>query len=404
MNKLLLYIFGSIYFKAQGGFPERFLNLCNVKGIKLHALRCESGTLFAETTLASFRKIRRCASRSGMKVKILEKRGLPFLYARFAHRSGLFLGLALAAFLLFFYSRSIWSIEVDGNEHIPDAQVIEALYRSGIYEGVFKNSIDYHKLSFSLYEALPEVSWLNVGIDGSRLTVNLREAVPKPESRNSGGFCNIVASCGGVIDSMRVQEGEALVQEGDGVSEGELLVSGVVFHEQAKRNTFHRAAAQVLAYTKRKTDFEIKKSRVKTRYTGRKKRLRVLRVFRLKVPLYLFAPLYREREVSVLEKPLRVSGKQLPIALYEYEIKEIVRSKSTLTKQDASALARSKKAHFEKQLKAGTKIIRCKERIHETKNAFHFEYEYELYEDIACVSEIQIDDKNVNNSMEKPEK
>ena len=100
MRSFLFYILGSIYFKAQGGFSERFLNLCHVKGVKLFDLTEKEGVLFARTSLSSFRKIRLCARRSGMRIKILEKKGLPFVYARFSKRVGLFAGIAASCFLL----------------------------------------------------------------------------------------------------------------------------------------------------------------------------------------------------------------------------------------------------------------------------------------------------------------
>ena len=194
MNRLLLFLFGSICFRAQGGFSERFLNLCNVKGVKLYALREKGGVLYAETSLASFRKIRRCASRSGMRVRIEQKKGLPFVYARFARRTGLFIGVALACFLLFFYTRSVWYIEIRGNESIASQEIKNVLLQNGIYEGVLKKNIHHHALTFALYEALPDISWLNIGVDGSRLTVNVREAVQKPQNNDQKKYCNIVAA------------------------------------------------------------------------------------------------------------------------------------------------------------------------------------------------------------------
>ena len=218
MNKLLFFIFGYILFQAQGGFPERFINLCHVRGVKLRDLKSEDGVLYAATSLASFRKIRFCAKQSGMRVKILHKRGLPFFYARLSRHSGIFIGIALCAFLLFFYSRSIWRVDIKGNESISTEHILEVLEQNGVREGTLKKDIDYHRLQYALYEAMDDVAWLNVGIDGSRLILELREVTPKPESRDSETYCNIVASRGGVVDKLQVYEGEALVREGDGVN------------------------------------------------------------------------------------------------------------------------------------------------------------------------------------------
>lgn len=390
MSKVLNYIFGSIAFTAQGGFPERFLNLCNVKGVKLYHLTESEGILRAETSLASFRKIRRCASRSGMRVKITAKKGLPFLYARFAKRTGLFAGIALACFLLFFYSRSVWSIEVKGNESIREESVIKALNENGIYEGVFKNEIDYHALTYALYDAVPGISWLNIGIDGSKLTVNLREAVQKPENKDEKKICNIVAAKSGVIDKMTVYEGESIVKEGYGVSEGQLLVSGVMYHEQAKRNTFHHSRAKIYAFTQTENVVKVPKTYLKTVYTGREKRYRVLRIFRLRLPLYLFTDHYAQKEVSVLKNVLRIKEKTLPISIDTYEVKETEQKREKVNKQTAAVLARHKKKAFEKDFSANGKILSVKTRLKEKKDCFVYTYSYEMYENIAKTAPIEI--------------
>lgn len=401
MNRFLLFIFGSLRFKATGGFVERFLNLCNARGVKLHSLKIENGVLYAETSLSSFRKIRKCASGSSVKIKILQKKGLPFIYSKIADRKGLFIGVALSVFFLFFYSRCVWSIEVTGNEKISEESIISVLSENSVKEGILKSGIDTKKLSFILYDEIPEISWLNIGIDGSRLTVNIREVTQKPKSRDSESYCNIVASADGVVDKIRVYEGQAMVSEGDGVSEGELLVSGIIFHEQAKLNTFHRSSADIWANTKAKKQIKISKQTQKQVFTGREKTLKTLKIFRFKIPLYLFSPGFKSEEKSVNEKPIILGSKKLPISLIETAHRETATKTQKLNKTGALSLARLQKSEFEKSLTAGTKIKKCTLKSEEKESEFIFTYFYELYENIAKFSEIEIDEKNVDNNIEK---
>ena len=400
MRKVLLFLFGSICFKAQGGFPERFLNLCALRGVKLHALKSSGGVLYAETSLSSFRKMRTCAAKSAVKVRITEKKGLPFFYAKLAPRTGLFIGAALCCFLLFFYSRSIWSIQVRGNENIPAQRILLVLEQNGVRPGVFKKNLSLKKLTFQVYEALPEVAWLNITADGSRLNVNLRETVQKPDSRDSGSYCNVVAAKAGVVDRIQVYEGEATVREGDGVSEGEMLVSGVMYHENTKQNTFHRAAADIYAFTACKHCIRIPKQMQKTRYTGEKKTCAVLQLFRLRLPLYIFTPQSKNCEVSVVQKPLSINGTVLPLSLTLYEYRHTQQSLQTLTAKQAAVLARAKKATFEKTFADDTRILRTTHSLEQTDKEYVFYYRYALYENIAKLAAIEIDDKNVNNNME----
>lgn len=390
MSKLLIYIGGTIEFTAQGGFSERFLNLCNVKGVKLYHLTEKDGVLYAATSLNSFRKIRRCATRSGMRVRITEKKGLPFLYARFAGRTGLFIGIAMACFLLFFYTRSVWSIEVKGNTKISDEAIISVLNENGVYEGVFKNQIDQKRLSYQLYEAIPEISWLNIGVDGSKLCVNVREVVQKPENKDAEGICNIVAAGDGVIDKITVYEGESKVKEGYGVKKGQLLVSGVIYHETSKRNTFHPSRADIYAFTKRTHTVSVPKVYTKTVYTGEEKQYKVLRIFRLRMPLYIFRDRFAKKEVSLIKKEMKINGKILPFSIDCYAVKELTKKREKLTAKSAEALARAEKKKIENKLPAGTKILSVKKSVTEKKNAFVFTFRYELYENIAKTAPIEI--------------
>ncbi len=390
MSKLLVFIGGTIEFTAQGGFSERFLNLCHVKGVKLYHLTEKDGVLYAATSLNSFRKIRRCATRSGMRVRITEKKGLPFLYARFAGRTGLFIGIAIACFLLFFYTRSVWSIEVKGNTKISDEAIISVLNENGVCEGVFKNQIDQKRLSYQLYEAIPEISWLNIGVDGSKLCVNVREVVQKPENKDAEGICNIVAASDGVIDKITVYEGESKVKEGYGVKKGQLLVSGVIYHETSKRNTFHPSRADIYAFTKRTHTVSVPKVHTKTVYTGEEKQYKVLRIFRLRMPLYIFRDRFAQKEVSLIKKEMKINGKILPFSIDCYAVKELTKKREKLTAKSAEALARAEKKKIENKLPAGTKILSVKKSVTEKKNAFVFTFRYELYENIAKTAPIEI--------------
>ena len=390
MRSFLFYILGSIYFKAQGGFSERFLNLCHVKGVKLFDLTEKEGVLFARTSLSSFRKIRLCARRSGMRIKILEKKGLPFVYARFSKRVGLFAGIAASCFLLFFYSRSIWSIEVEGNQAVSAAQIKQVLAQNGIREGTLKNKLDHDALSFALYEGIPEIAWLNLGVDGSRLTVNIREVVEKPAYEDEKQYCNIVARAGGVIDTLRVYAGESLVHEGDGVYEGQLLVSGVPYHEAAKKNSFHKAKADIFAYVEVQQQFSIPKTYRKTTFTGREAHYKVLRLFRLRVPLYLFTDHFAEKELSCIQKPLVIRGRELPLGIEEYAAKEQRSTKQAVDRETAAVFARTKAAKFEKTFAPDTRIKQRKIDCKEKKDAFVFTYSYTLYENIAVSVPIEM--------------
>ncbi|MBO7274092.1 MAG: sporulation protein YqfD, partial [Clostridia bacterium] len=60
------------------GFPDRFINLCTKNGIPLWNIKNVGGRLSASTTIQGYLNIRECAKKSGMNVRVVEKKGLIF--------------------------------------------------------------------------------------------------------------------------------------------------------------------------------------------------------------------------------------------------------------------------------------------------------------------------------------
>ena len=87
--KFLRSLFGYVLFTGHGGFPERFLNLCVKYHIPLWDLQSHGESFSGKTSARAYKRIRPVAYRSGVRVRIAEKHGLPFFSARNKKRVGL---------------------------------------------------------------------------------------------------------------------------------------------------------------------------------------------------------------------------------------------------------------------------------------------------------------------------
>ena len=94
------FVMGYVCFTAYNGFPERCLNLCRMRGIILWDLRSIDGIIHAKTDRMGYRKIRSVAKKSGMKVRISKKCGLPFFLNRHSKRAGLLVGACFCIAML----------------------------------------------------------------------------------------------------------------------------------------------------------------------------------------------------------------------------------------------------------------------------------------------------------------
>ncbi|MCC8023452.1 MAG: sporulation protein YqfD [Clostridiales bacterium] len=116
---------GYVEFKCSGGFVERFLNLCNVNRLKLWDVKKRNGVLYATTDIKSYKEMHKCARKSGSVVRIVHKKGLPFLFANHRNRVGLLIGLAVFIIMLMVLTSFIWLVEIEGNESVEDAVLLE---------------------------------------------------------------------------------------------------------------------------------------------------------------------------------------------------------------------------------------------------------------------------------------
>ena len=386
------YIRGVVSFEAKGGFSERFINLCRVNGVRIWDIKEDEGAIIAKTTIDGYRKIPLVTRKSGMKIKIIKKSGLPFIFKAFSARKGLILGIITSVFLLMLYSKSIWSIRVTGNKNIPAEQIISVLEENGLRKGTFKKDIDYDVYKYLLFKNIPEISWANLQIDGSEMTVEVTEVTPIPESREKN-ICNIVASYDGVIDRMVVSAGESRVQPGEAVKKGDLLVSGVTYNDKANVTQFWASRAEIIASTERNIKIEVAKNQAKTVFTGEKKQVDELELFRLRLPLYLFDMPFESYETEESEEKLIFFGKELPIKISHKTAKETRIERYTADEKIAEALAAPQKTAYEERLPEDSQIKTIKKTIKETEDSFIFIYTYYLTENIAEELPINLDNK-----------
>ena len=72
MIRILRLIKGYVEFCAEGGFPERFINLCKIHGISLWNVKNDGVKVYACTTEADFKRISLPTENSGLKIPIIK--------------------------------------------------------------------------------------------------------------------------------------------------------------------------------------------------------------------------------------------------------------------------------------------------------------------------------------------
>ena len=243
---LLRLLRGSILFEVRGGYPERMINLCVKNGIPLWDGKRLEGAFQARTTAAGAKRLPELARKSGLLLTIRQRQGLPRWLERSKKRIGLLAGAAVAGAALILSSSIIWNIQVTGNHRLSTEEILSVLQELGVHRGTFREGVDVRNVERQMMLHLDDLSWVAVNLKGSTASIRVRERVLPPEILDVTTPSNIVSTSTGYITAMDVFEGQAVVDVGDAVTQGELLVSGIMEDGNGKNRTV-RSRAKITA-------------------------------------------------------------------------------------------------------------------------------------------------------------
>lgn len=336
MLYFLRYIKGYVNVLFYGDAAERILNLCAKNRISLWGSRLKNGNIEANLYMKDFYRLKAIMFRSGIRLKIQKKCGLPIKISKNKKRIGIVVGVLVFFCIIRFMSGYIWIIDVDGNKSVSRAEILQSCKEIGITSGVKKDSINPKSDRERLLMHTDKLAWASLNIEGCKLTVNVSEV--KKDSANEEPQ-NLKAKADGIIEKIDVTSGNCVVKTGDTVKKGDLLVSGIL--EKADSTKFISAKGEVTAKTKRiiTVSGEFKKNI--TAKTGKSKNKKVLRIFSLYIPLYLGQET-DEYMASTRTKTLKILGKNLPIEIYEKKFEYTENYTKTLSEEQLCAQLQEK--------------------------------------------------------------
>ncbi len=246
MLYLIRVLRGVVVFELTNGYIERFINLAAKDRVPIWGTKKIGNKFVGKTTLKASHKLENIAKRAAVTVTIKSRYGLPILYHKHQKRYGIFIGATLSALLLLISTQFIVKVEVMGNEIIPTHVILQKLKEQGVGLGSFKYSIDPQDVERQVMISDPHFSWVALNIKGSTATLLVRETTDAIIPRDVTTPHNIVANNTGFIVEIQAYEGQRLVQVGDSVVDGQLLVSGIL-QDGSEKTRLVYARARVIA-------------------------------------------------------------------------------------------------------------------------------------------------------------
>ncbi len=376
------YARGFVGFRVIGRTPERFLNLCAQRGIRLWNSQPSPQGLQARMFVSDYKAVRPVARRAGVRTQVLKKRGLPFFVARYRGRAGLPVGAALGAVLLLTLSQFVWNITVTGNETVSEQRITALLAESGVRIGAYTKGIDTGQAKRDILLKTEEIGWVSVNLHGSRATVEVREKVKKPELEEKDTPCNIKASADGVITKITAKNGEAQVKVGSGVAKGDLLVSGV---SVTKQNTVRclRAKADVWADVYTEKQLSLPKYCVYDSLTENRSFRRRLSFLGLEVPCSLSFVSFPNAAYTCGSAEAYLNGTALPLGVVTETARELRRETFADTQDRARQVFDNALLLYEVFERGRGRVTKKQVTLSETAEGFTCACSYVFNENIA---------------------
>lgn len=336
------YIRGYVIIVVTGRSIERFINICSKRQILLwDIVRKDNESATMKASIRGFLLMRPAAKKSGCKVHVQKKCGLPFFLSRFKKRKGFKLGILLFSSLLVLSTSIIWDIEIAGCKPEIMPQVMNVLNVEKIGRGSFKMGLNPKKIASRIVMQVDAVAWVGVEIKGVKLFVTIEDSIAVPELVQSNEFFNIVAERDGLVTQMEILAGRAMVKEGETVKKGQILVSGRLeskFPELGTRDV--HALGRIIARTWYESSLPVSMEYTQRIRTGKTHETVYLRFLDGKLKLPGGAPNFDILEASTYDKALAGPfGIKLPIGLTIEKSFEIMERQVSLTEEEALGIA-----------------------------------------------------------------
>lgn len=396
------FVRGYVEFEASGSFPERLINLSLRRGIYIYDTRGRGGVLVARVPKSHFESLKKLGDRCGVDIKVIKCCGLPFIYQNNKNRWGLALGAAFFLILCQLLPSFVWTVEVEPTPTVSEYKIRQALEHQGVYSGAWKGGINSDTVERETMMELGSFGWMSVNITGINAKVSVSEKYkPDDVEGEETKPCNIKAKKDGQVVKMDIKSGSSIAKLGDGVTKGDLLVSGVVSTENGG-DFLTPAIGSVYAETKTKKTVSQPLEYTESLPSGEITQRSMLEFIGLKIPLGLSYVPSGEYSRQGEHLSFAACGNTMPVGVYNEYCTEYQSQKIKLSEEEANKSCLAELALFEafEMPKCEIKERKLKSEIKD--NAYILTAEYTCVEDIGEVSYIGVEESDEEPSLEQP--
>ena len=390
LDKSANKIKGYVVINVCGFFIERFLNLCLVQNISLWDVERSEGDLTACANVYDYKKVVGIAKKTGCKINIIKKVGVPFFLLRHKKRKSFLLFSLLIIGLIYLYSQHVWQIDIIGDFTFSIEDIKSELETENFKVGVLKDKLDIDKIKNNIYMRRHDIAWIGINFKGTKATVEIVEGNLKEKDELDGKPCNILANKDGVIYELNVLAGTAIVDVGEVISSGDVLIVGQInYGMPQQKNVVPKGT--IFAKTWYTDKLKIPYETDIISKTGKEENKYILGLENYEINLSKTSTKFEKYDRIIKENSLNLFGKfDLPISLKTITYSELDVETIRYTSQQAKFRAETElKNKMLKELKDVYKIIDTKIDTYETVDGVVSSITVECIEEIGTKQKME---------------
>lgn len=384
------YIIGYIRISIEGYYIERFINICGNEKITIWNLkRNKNVKLELNIGIKDLKKVAKIAKQTKCKIKIIKKKGLPFLFNRYRKRKLFFVFLLVIIIGLGISSNFVWNIQIVEE----DKESIENLYQdvveSGLEIGKMKSKINTKDVINKVRLKRNDIAWMGIELKGTNAIVKVVKATAKPEIVDDNEYCNIVSDKQGIITKINAQNGTIAVKVGDTVNVGTTLINGWMEGKYTGLRYVH-AKGEIQAKVWHTKNKKILYNATEKTETGNIENKYQIKINNFEINLSKRLSKFKIYDTIVLENKFKIfSDFYLPISLVKITNKEIKEEQKNYNAEQAKDLGIEQlQKELDNEIEDKSKVVNKIINTYEKEDGIEVYVTYEVLEDIGTNEKI----------------
>lgn len=392
IDRIASWFAGSVRFEALCPEPERLVNRLREQKLSLRGLCFRGETLCGRVPPGDYRRLARTVRQCGGRCRAKNRRGFWIWKRRFRRRYGLLVGLVFWGCFLVLAPRFLWEIRLPDCSAEARVHLLQLLDAQGIAVGMPIADLTAADSADWMLQNSDDFGWIALNRTGSILEIEVSERVDAPAGRPEIP-CDLVASRAGEVVSVTPLLGVAVVEPGDVVLPGELLISGMTGGAYTGRFT---AQGSVLARTVRCEEKWMAFIQSRQRVTQSNTRYG-LELMGLWIPLGLSLKAGEGETVETITdtRPLVLEDHTLPFAFRCITETAVAEEPVTLSEETVKAKLREAFEALEAEELADAQILSMEESWRVTPSGVGLQRRYTCIEEITRMEALTLPGESV---------